>query len=108
MVMAVLERTREIGTLRAIGWRQVRVLWMILSESLLLSLAAAALGVVVGVSLTLGLSAMPGMGASFKPMYTPYVFVQAIGVSLLLGAVGGSYPAWYASQLRPVEALRYE
>ncbi len=108
MVMAVLERTREIGTLRAVGWRQVRVLWMILSESLLLSLVAAALGVVIGVSLTLGLRAMPGMGASFKPIYTPHVFVQAIGVSLLLGAVGGSYPAWYASQLRPVEALRYE
>lgn len=108
MVMAVLERTREIGTLRALGWRELRVLWMILSESLLLCLAAAGLGVVMGVGLTAGLSAAPGMGASIKPSYTPQVIAQAIAVSLFLGTAGGLYPAWYASRLRPVEALRYE
>lgn len=48
------------------------------------------------------------MGASFKATYTPQVIAQAIGVSLFLGTVGGLYPAWYASRLRPVEALRYE
>jgi ABC-type antimicrobial peptide transport system permease subunit len=108
MVMAVLERTREIGTLRALGWRALRVLWMILSESLLLSVVAAGVGVLMGVGLTTALSAMPGMGASFKPLYTPQVIAQAIGVSLFLGAAGGLYPAWFASRLRPVEALRYE
>jgi ABC-type antimicrobial peptide transport system permease subunit len=108
MVMAVLERTREIGTLRALGWRELRVLWMILSESLLLSLLATGLGILMGIGLTTALSAAPGMGASIKPTYTPSVIVQAIAVSLFLGAAGGLYPAWYASRLRPVEALRYE
>jgi putative ABC transport system permease protein len=108
MVMAVLERTREIGTLRALGWRELRVLWMILSESLLLTLVAAGLGVLIGYSLTAAMSAAPGMGASIKPAYTPQLIVQAFAVSLFLGAAGGSYPAWYASRLRPVEALRYE
>jgi putative ABC transport system permease protein len=108
MVMAVLERTREIGTLRALGWRELRVLWMILSESLLLTLVAAGLGVLIGYSLTAAMSAAPGMGASIKPAYTPQLIAQAIAVSLFLGAAGGSYPAWYASRLRPVEALRYE
>jgi putative ABC transport system permease protein len=64
--------------------------------------------VLIGVGLTAGLSAVPGMGASIKPSYTPQVIAQAIAVSLFLGTVGGLYPAWYASRLRPVEALRYE
>jgi ABC-type antimicrobial peptide transport system permease subunit len=108
MVMAVLERTREIGTLRAVGWRQLRVLWMILSESLLLSLVAAGLGMLVGVGFTAGLRAIPGFGTFITATYTPQVIAQAVGISLFLGATGGLYPAWHASRLRPVEALRYE
>ena len=108
MVMAVIERTREIGTLRALGWRQSRVLWMILSESLLLGLIAAGLGVLVGVGLSAGLGAIPGYGGILSAVYTPRVIVQAVAISLFLGAIGGLYPAWYASRLRPVEALRYE
>jgi putative ABC transport system permease protein len=108
MVMAVLERTREIGALRALGWRQARVLWTILSESLLLSLLAAGLGLLVGVGLTLGLKAIPSYGSFLTAVYTPQVILQAVGVSLFLGAAGGLYPAWHASRLRPVEALRYE
>ncbi|GAB4532098.1 MAG: hypothetical protein Kow0063_12190 [Anaerolineae bacterium] len=108
MVMAVMERTREIGTLRAVGWRQSRILWMILSESFLLSLLAAGLGILVGVGLNMGLGAIPGFGAFITAIYTPQVIVQAIFVSLFLGAAGGLYPAWHASRLRPVEALRYE
>jgi ABC-type antimicrobial peptide transport system permease subunit len=108
MVMAVLERTREIGTLRALGWRQSRVLWMILNESLLLSLLAAGSGILVGLGLTLGLQAIPGFGSFLTALYTPQVILQAVGVALFLGAIGGVYPAWQASRLHPVEALRYE
>jgi putative ABC transport system permease protein len=108
MVMAVMERTREIGTLRALGWRQSRVLWMVLAESLLLGLIAAGFGILVGVGLNLGLGAIPGFGSFISAVYTPQVILQAIVVSLFLGAVGGLYPAWHASRLRPVEALRYE
>ena len=108
MVMAVMERTREIGTLRALGWRQSRVLWMILSESLLLGLIAAGLGILVGMGLGAGLGAIPGFGAFISAAYTPQIIIQAVLVSLFLGAIGGLYPAWHASRLRPVEALRYE
>jgi len=108
MVMAVMERTREIGTLRALGWRQSRVLWMILSESLLLGLIAAGLGIMVGMGLGAGLGAIPGLGAFISAAYTPQIIIQAVLVSLFLGAIGGLYPAWHASRLRPVEALRYE
>jgi ABC-type antimicrobial peptide transport system permease subunit len=108
MVMAVMERTREIGTLRAVGWRQARVLWMILSESLLLGLIAAGLGILVGIGLNAALGSIPGFGDFISAAYTPQIFLQAIVVSLFLGATGGLYPAWHASRLRPVEALRYE
>jgi len=108
MVMAVMERTREIGTLRAVGWRQARVLWMVLSESLLLGLIAAGLGILVGMALNTALGAIPGFGDFISTAYTPQIFFQAIAVSLFLGVIGGLYPAWHASRLRPVEALRYE
>jgi ABC-type antimicrobial peptide transport system permease subunit len=108
MVMAVLERTREVGTLRALGWRQTRILWMILGESLLLSLIAAGMGLLVGVGLTQSLQAIPGYGSFMTARYTPQVIGQAVGISLFLGAAGGLYPAWHASRLSPVEALRYE
>jgi putative ABC transport system permease protein len=108
MVMAVMERTREIGTLRAVGWRQTHVLWMILSESLLLSLLGAGLGMAVGVGFSGAMGAIPGVGSFLNPAYTPRVIIQAVGAALSLGLVGGLYPAWRASRLRPVEALRYE
>jgi len=108
MVMSVMERTREIGTLRALGWRKSRVLWMVLSESLLLSLIAAGLGMVGGLGFTSVLQAIPGVGLFIKALYTPQVIGQALGISLMLGLVGGLYPAWHASRLHPVEALRYE
>jgi putative ABC transport system permease protein len=108
MVMTVMERTREIGTLRALGWRQSRVLWMVLSESLLLSLIAAGLGFLVALAFTAGLKTIPGYGSIITASYTPAVLAQGIIISLFLGTIGGIYPAWHASRLRPVEALRYE
>ncbi len=108
MVMAVMERTREIGTLRALGWRQSRVLWLILGESLLLGLLAAGLGITIGYGFGKGLSSIPGIGGLMPAVFTPQVIFQAVGVSLFLGLLGGAYPAWHASRLRPVEALRYE
>jgi ABC-type antimicrobial peptide transport system permease subunit len=108
MVMSVMERTREIGTLRALGWRKARVLWLILSEALLLSGLAAGLGILAGLALNQALQAVPDVGMFIKAVYTPRVIGQAVGVSLMLGFFGGLYPAWQASRMQPVEALRYE
>jgi ABC-type antimicrobial peptide transport system permease subunit len=58
--------------------------------------------------MTAGLQAIPGFGSFVVPVYSPQVVAQAVGVALFLGASGGLYPAWQASRLRPVEALRYE
>mgnify|MGYP006286908935 CR=1 FL=1 len=108
MVMSVFERTREIGVLRALGWRKRRVVWMILRESVALSLLGGALGLAIGVALIALLNVTPFAAGFVSANFSPILFVQSFLTALVLGAVGGAYPAWRASRLRPVEALRYE
>jgi ABC-type antimicrobial peptide transport system permease subunit len=108
MLMSVLERTREIGVLRALGWRQWRVLWLILQESLVLGAIGGAAGILLGLALGRLTAQVPGTFGAIELVYGPTLFVQAIVVALAAGAVGGLYPAWRATRMRPVEALRYE
>jgi ABC-type lipoprotein release transport system permease subunit len=108
MLMSVLERTREIGVLRALGWRRRRVLGIILQESLILGAVGGALGILTGLGLARLMVLVPGTFGAMEPVHTPELFVQAIVVALVAGMVGGLYPAWRATRMRPVEALRYE
>ena len=106
--MSVFERTREIGTLRALGWRKRRVLGLILRESLLLSLVSGVVGIGGGLLLGQVGTLAPGFGSLFQGHFGPPLFIRALVMALVLGAVAGLYPAWWASRLSPVEALRYE
>ncbi len=108
MVMSVFERTREVGVLRALGWRKRRVLAMIVRESITLSLLGGVGGIVAGVLLGLGLNVIPIMQGWVRIQYSVGLFAQALGTALALGIVGGIYPAWRAANLQPIEALRYE
>lgn len=108
MIMSIFERTREIGTLRAMGWAARRILGQILQESLYLCLFAGVVGALFGVALLTAIAQLPGANQFVAPSWTAQTFVTAFGVAILLGIVGGLYPAWRASRLRPVEALRYE
>jgi ABC-type lipoprotein release transport system permease subunit len=108
MLMSVLERTREVGVLRALGWRRAHVLGMILQESLLLGVVGGVGGIFMGLGLGSLLRLVPGTYGSIDLIYTPQLFVQAVVVALIAGALGGLYPAWRATRMRPVEALRYE
>ncbi|MBN1812963.1 MAG: ABC transporter permease [Anaerolineae bacterium] len=108
MVMSVFERTREIGVLRALGWRKWRVLRMVLGESLVLSLLGGLAGMAAGVGVIGLLNVSPIMQGLVISRFSAELFAQALLTALVLGAVGGVYPAWRASRLRPVEALRYE
>jgi ABC-type antimicrobial peptide transport system permease subunit len=108
MLMAVLERTREIGVLRSMGWRRRSVLEMIVKESLLLGVLGGIAGIIMGVLFGWFLTLDPSMGSMLKPAYSLPMFMRAILVAVLLGGIGGIFPAFRASQQPPVEALRYE
>jgi len=108
MLMSVYERTREIGTLRALGWRRRRVVWMIVREAILLSLLSGLAGIAVGIGLGTLLTLEPSMGGYLKGSYSLTLLTQAMVIALVLGGIGALYPAWRASNLSPIEALRYE
>jgi ABC-type antimicrobial peptide transport system permease subunit len=108
MLMSVLERTREIGVLRALGWRRRQVVGMILREALVLSVVGGISGILLGMGLVWTLQFIPFIGGMLKPQYELAVFGQAMTIALVAGVLGGLYPAWRATRMRPVEALRYE
>ncbi len=108
MLMSVFERTREIGTLRALGWRRRRVVRMIVGESLMLSIVSGVVGIMLGIGLGWLVTLEPSMGVMLKGSYSPRLLLQAMGIALILGSIGALYPAWRASNLSPIEALRYE
>jgi ABC-type antimicrobial peptide transport system permease subunit len=108
MLMSVFERTREIGVLRALGWRRHAVLAMILRESVLLGLLGGLVGIVISFALIELMKLSASLGSWVDPVWSWDIFARAILLSVFLGAVGGLYPAYRATRLRPVEALRCE
>ena len=107
-LMSIMERTREIGVLRAIGWSSRRILWMILMESITVCLLGGVFGIVLGYLIVTSLSSMTLAMGVHAGNITAALIQQSLGVVLVLGITGGLYPAWRASRLEPVEALRYE
>ncbi len=109
MIMTVYERTREIGVLKAVGWKDRRILGMILGESIVLTLIAFVVGTVIAVvGVEVLLTLVPSVGSIIKPSFALDIFLRAFGVAFVVGIVGGLYPAYRASRLSPTEALRYE
>src|SRR3990172_8306523 len=108
MVMAVFERTREFGILRALGWRTRRILQMVLGEALLLCLIAAALGSLVAVILTKLIVQLPAIQAFISPQYTWDVFARGLAVGIGVALLGALYPAYRAASFSPAQAIRYE
>jgi ABC-type antimicrobial peptide transport system permease subunit len=108
MLMTVLERTREIGVLRALGWRSCRILSMILQEAIWLGLLGGLSGILIAFGLGSLMGKIPIMGDVLNLIWEIDIFTRAITIALLLGVLGGLYPALRATRLQPVEALRYE
>jgi len=113
MIMSVFERTREIGTLKAIGAKDREILTIILTEAALIGILAGAIGCAVGAAGTLlwgSLTEQTTRGfnpMSITPIITPEILLTTFGIGVLVGVLAGIYPAWRASRLDPVEALKH-
>jgi putative ABC transport system permease protein len=108
MAMSVAERTREIGIKRAIGASRWRIRREIVLESAAIGLISGLLGLIVGASLTYLFNEMGRASGNILFLLTPQTALLAVGFATGLGALAGFIPAWHASRLDPVAALRYE
>jgi putative ABC transport system permease protein len=104
MLVAVTERTREIGLRMAVGARRTDVLYQFALEAVTLSLAGGILGLLVGIGGGLLMAKLGGWPVAIAGWAAPV----ALGFSMLVGLGFGAYPAWRAAQLDPIEALRRE
>jgi putative ABC transport system permease protein len=122
MLYTVRERTKEIGTLKAIGFSNSAVMGQFMLEGVLLSAIAGVVGIAIGVfaapSLTSILQITPtisraaGFGsrvvAASSVIVSPELILVGLGVAILLGTLGSLYPAWRAAKIKPAEAMKYE
>ena len=132
MLYTVRERTKEIGTLKAIGFSNLTVMSQFMLEGILLSLLAGVVAIVIGSVAAPFLSSIllpsvtsstnlfgngrvsilngsPGTNAaSVTASLSPELMLIVFGAAVLLGAIGSLYPAWRAARTRPAEAMRYE
>jgi len=111
MYTSVLERTKEIGTMKAIGATNNQILLLFLFESGLLGLVGGAIGVGIGIGLAWGaeIIAAQALGNDLlKASLNPMIMVGALVFSFVVGAIAGVLPARQAARLKPVDALRYE
>ncbi len=110
MLMSVMERTREIGTMKAIGATKFAIMRLFLIEALMISLFGGIVGIILGIltakGIAYGISIYLGIDF-FKAIIELKSIILGISVALIVGAVSGIYPAKRAADLSPVEALRY-
>ncbi|MBU0741948.1 ABC transporter permease [bacterium] len=104
MLVAVTERTREVGIRKAVGARRTAILWQFLVESITLSVTGGVLGISFGLGLALLITAVTPLPFAFAW----WSVVLGLAVTFVIGLIFGTYPAWKAAGLDPVEALRRE
>jgi putative ABC transport system permease protein len=118
MIVSLIERTREIGILKALGMKSRTVLFIFLTESLIIGLIGAVVGIILGGGLANIVAVLVarmftgagggGGGLLLTPVFTPEVLLSALAFGIGVSVIFALYPAWRASKLKPVEALRYE
>lgn len=106
MIMSIMERTREIGILRAVGWKKRKVLSLILKESLTISILGGIIGIFLAIGMVKGLTSAAQLPVDLP--VTADLVVSAFFIAVILGILGGIYPAWRASRMSPMEALSHE
>jgi len=114
MITSVMERTREIGVLKAIGFTDAEIVTSIILEAILMSLLGSAFGIAAGVAAAYALSTrgmvLQGMQVVIRapPEITLPMIVKTIALTIVIGVLGSLLPAHRAARIPPAEALRYE
>jgi len=117
MLTSVMERTREIGIMKAIGAENIDVMLIFIIEGMLVSVVGGFLGILFGIFGSQGLASIltsgpAGFGGGGDMSLTPVVTITSIalafGVSIIVGILSSLYPAWKAARMSPIEAVRYE
>ncbi len=125
MYVSVMERTREIGILKALGYRPKQIMGMFLSEAALTGVVGGICGLILGYALSflmggflgglggggprfIGGGGGGGSAPSIQPVFSTDLIIFALTFPVLLATIAGLYPAWRASRMNPVVALKYE
>ncbi len=114
MLTSVMERTREIGIMKAIGATNKDVMSIFIIEGLLLSLVGGGSGIILGILGSQGVAAIlsnmgaGGGGMPLEPVITYMAITLGLSVSMIVGILSSLYPAWKAAKMSPIEAVRYE
>ena len=108
MAMSVFERTREIGILRAMGWKSWRVMLLIELEAAGLGLAGGVSGIAIGWGALRLLATLPQTASIVSASFPVILLAEAVGIAVLAGAAAGFIPACRGARLSPVEALRHD
>ena len=108
MAMSVFERTREIGILRALGWKRRQVIILIQLEASVLGLGGGFIGIAFGWCALRLLAALPQTAGIVSASFPLLLLSEALGIAVLAGLIAGALPAWRGAQLSPIEALRHD
>ncbi|RLG15550.1 MAG: ABC transporter permease [Candidatus Nanohalarchaeota archaeon] len=111
MYTSVLERTRDIGVMKAIGARNVNIMWIFLIESGIIGMTGGAIGCAIGISISKSIEYLSSaqLGVNYlKASVAPELIIGALSFSFLVGMLSGTLPAMRAARLKPTDALRYE
>ncbi len=105
---SVNERTKEIGTMKAIGAKPLFILAMFLSDAIIIGITGSIIGIASGIGLTylLAVSGSSGGGTYIDPIFIPSDLIRTWILTLIISLAAGIFPAWKASRLSPLEALR--
>jgi putative ABC transport system permease protein len=108
MLLSLVERYREFGVLRAVGWSRTRLVALIFGETFIIAMGGAVIGVGLAFVAVRLLANLPALVGILKPTYQAWIFGRALATAIAVTALGALYPSVRAARLSPQEAMRHE